>query len=293
MVTDRKITVSNGKTSLELTSPPYYVKNIDGFDSLDVKIVTSQGFGQEGSSLVNAYTEERSLLIEGQMRAASTKEMQMLRDSLLGIFLPKKELVITHFYGGITRRITAYVEKTPVFSFGNVGTIQAYKVELIAADPFWYADNAAFVEMANTVGNFHFPLMIPPKRGVIFGLKSNSMITSLVNRSSVKLPLEIVLTAKGRVLNPYILNVDTRECMKLNCTMQDGQIITVETGEDKTVTSRMGNTVEDYIGYVDIAGENCTFLELDTGDNIVRYGADDGEEYLTVKFTYYDKYPGV
>lgn len=293
MVTDRKITVSNGRKIIELTAPPYYVKKINGFDMLDVNIVTSQGFGQEGTSYVNAYTYERSLLIEGQIRASSTREMQVLRDSLSGIFLPKTELVITHFYGGVTRRIKVYVEKTPAFSFSNIGTIQFYNVEMTAPDPFWYADNYCLVEMANTAGNFHFPLTIPKEKGVVFGVKSNSMIAQLANRSPVKLPLKIIFTSKGNVSNPYILNVNTRECIKLNCNMQDGQTIIIETGEDKTVTSRIGNTVEDYIGYVDIAGESCTFLELDVGDNVMRYGADDGEEYLAVKFTYYDKYMGV
>ena len=50
MVTDRVITVSNKRESITLTNPPFYVENISGFDSLDVRIVTSQGFGQDGSS---------------------------------------------------------------------------------------------------------------------------------------------------------------------------------------------------------------------------------------------------
>ena len=75
--------------------------------------------------------------------------------------------------------------------------------------------------------------------------------------------------------------------------MVNGQTITVETGEEKTITSRLNGVSTDYIGYVDLEGGNCDFLELAPGDNVLRYGAEEGEDYLAVKFVYATKYAGV
>ena len=293
MVTDRMVTVSNRRESLVLTDPPFYVENIYGFDSLDVRIVTSQGFGQDGSSLVNVYTEQRAMKIEGAISAAATGQMQALRSAILNLFMPKEKLTIKHSYGGITRTITADAEKTPAFKFTKVSRIQTYAVNMTATDPFWYEDGNSLVEMASTKGAFRFVLAIPVRRGVIFGRKSTSKIASLPNRSAVKLGMTITFTAKGEVVNPYVLNVYTRECMRLNCVMRAGQTVTITTGQDKTADSRINGVSEDYIGYVDIAGGNGIFLELDVGDNLLRYGADGGEEYLAVKFVYANKYIGV
>lgn len=293
MVTDRIVTVSNKRASLILTNPPFYVENITGFDSLDVRIVTSQGFNQDGSSLVNVYTEQRPMRIEGAVFAATTAQMQAMRSTILDLFLPKEELTVKHSYGGFTRTITAYTEKTPAFKFTKVSKLQTYTVNLVATDPFWYEDGNSLVEMASTKGMFRFALAIPVRRGVIFGKKSTSKIASLPNKSAVKLGMAITFTAKGEVVNPYVLNVYTRECVRLNCTMKEGQTVTITTGQEKTASSRINGVSEDYIGYLDIAGGNGIFLELDVGDNLLRYGADAGEEYLAVKFVYSNKYVGV
>ena len=113
MVTDRKIIVSNERTSVDLTLLPYTVQKITGFDRLEVQNVTSQGFDQDGASLLNSYVLPRDMEILGQMKAQTTYQMQMLRDKLSAVFIPKKEVTVTHYYGGINRIITARVEKTP------------------------------------------------------------------------------------------------------------------------------------------------------------------------------------
>lgn len=293
MVTDRKIVVSREGVSIVLTDTPFSVEEIKGFDSIEVKVVTTQGFDQDGSTPVNIYTDDRPLEIMGQIYAESTWKMQELRDQLFNLFLPKAEMEIWHSYGGVKRKIKAYAEKTPQISLMKVSKLQEYKVKLKATDPYWREDKNSLVEMAGTKGKFHFSLVIPKKRGVIFGVKSTSKMASVPNRSAVKTGMMITFTARGSVVNPYVINIYTRECFQLNCAMEDGQSIIVETGDEKTVTSRLSGITEDYIGYIDIAGGNYTFLELAPGDNVFRYGAESGEDYLAVKFVYATKYTGV
>lgn len=293
MVTDRRITISRTGETLILTEDPFFVEEIKGFDSLDVNVVTTQGFDQDGSTPVNIYTDDRPMEIKGQIYAGSSWKMQELRDKMLNIFLPKAVLEIRHSYGGVTRTIKAYAETTPAFTLTKVSKIQEYRVKLKATDPYWRGDRDSMVEMAGTKGRFHFPLVIPKGKGVIFGVKSKAKIASVPNRSAIKTGMTITFTAKGNVTKPYVINIYTRECIQINCAMVNGQTITIETGEEKTITSRLNGISTDYIGYVDLEGGKCDFLELNPGDNVLRYGAEEGEDYLAVKFVYATKYAGV
>lgn len=293
MVTDRVIIVSNGQTSVELTAAPFYVKDIKGFDRMKIQNVTTQGYDQDGAVLVNSYVLPREIEIRGQIRAGSTKQMQELRDQMEKIFIPRKDLLITHYYGGKTRIIRVRVEETPVFGFEAVSAVQSYSIQALATDPYWTDAKEILVEMANTVGRFHFPLRIPVRKGVIFGLHQTSMIVNVYNASAVKVGMRYVFVANGMVKNPMLFNIKTRQFMKLNCTMEAGEAITVQTGQKKTITRNRNGLEDDYIGKIDLAGGGRTFLELDPGDNLLRYGADEGEKMLQVKIYHINQYIGV
>lgn len=293
MVTDRKIVVSNGDTSVELTAQPYTVQKIKGFDRLNVKNVTSQGFDQDGASLINSYVLARDMEISGQIKAVSTYLMQTCRDKLFDVFIPKKEVTVTHYYGGKNRVIRARVEKTPKFDFTNVTSVQNYEVNMTAMEPYWRDEKETLIPIADVKGSFHFPLTIKKNKGICFGIKSSSLIVDIYNKSSVKVGMRIMFIAQGAVTNPQLFDINTRKFIRLLCKMEAGERITIETGQDKSVIRRKNGISEDYIGKVDIEGGGDEFLELAPGDNLLRYGAEDGEKMLEVRIYYYHKYPGV
>ena len=294
MVTDRRIIAANGSTSLELTRVPYYVTRTEGFDRLDVQIVTSQGFDQDGATELNSYVLPRDMVIHGQINAETTSQMQDLHDRLLNLFLPKRQITITHYYGGRNRMIKARVEKTPQFSFTQVSSVQDYKVYMKATgDPYWTDQSETLVQIANLTGGFHFPFAIHKDRGMTFGIKSPSLIVDVYNKSAIKVGMRFSFISNGTVENPQLFNVNTREFLKLKCSMRAGEIITVQTGTDKSVTRNSRGVTEDYIGKIDIPSGGNKFLELDPGDNLFRYAADAGEDMLEVRIYFCNKYQGV
>lgn len=293
MVTDRKIIVSNGNTSVELTAMPYTVQKTEGFDRVEVKNVTSQGFDQDGASLINSYVMPRDMGITGQIKADTTHLMQRCRDKLFDLFIPDKEVVITHYYGGVNRVITAIVEKTPRFEFTNVSTVQNYEISIKAMYPFWRDEKETLIPIADVRGSFHFPLVIPKNKGVCFGIRSSSLIVNIHNGSSIRIGMRIEFIARGAVANPMLFDIGTRKFIKLLCSMEAGEKITVETGTDRSITRRKNGISEDYIGKIDLAGGGDEFLELAPGNNVLRYGAEEGETLLEVRIYYQNKYQGV
>lgn len=292
-MTERRIIIANERITLELTALPFTVDEIKGFDRLNVQIVTSQGFDQDGATLINDYVMPRSMEISGQFFGETAEQIQKQRDTLLNLFIPKTNITINHYYGGRNRLITARVENTPEFGFTAVSRINSYNVELLAAEPYWRDVSETLVRMANIVGEFHFPLRIPVNKGVHFGVKSSSLIVNVYNKSSIRTGMKIVFIANGEVSNPQLFNVKTREYIKILCNMEAGEKITVHTGEDKNVVRIKNGVTENYIGRIDLAGGGNTFLELNPGDNLFRYAADTGQDMLELKVYYCNKYLGV
>ena len=105
--------------------------------------------------------------------------------------------------------------------------------------------------------------------------------------------MQITFIAGGVVKNPQLFDVNKRTFIKLLCTMGAGEKIVIQTGQDNTVTKVKNGVSEDYIGKIDLAGGGDTFLELNPGDNLFRYAADAGENYLETRIQFYNRYPGV
>lgn len=293
MVTDRKIIVLNEGISCEITKKPYYVNRISGFDRIKVKNVIGQGHIQDGGIITNSIINVRDMSIKGQIFADTTYSMQNLRNNLLRVFRPKTDIKVIHTYGGITRMIIARVESTPKFKYEDVSSVQEWEVDLEAPDPFWQDEVESVVYIANTKRQFKFPLMIPQNRGVAFGIRNQATITVIRNDSCMDISTKITFKALGNVENPQIFNINTRESLKLICTMKAGDKITVQTGRKKTIMCEANGEITNYIGCIDLAGGNSTFPLLHPGDNVFRLMAQKGEKLLEGRIYYRNKYLGV
>lgn len=292
MVTDRRIEAYNGRQTVLLTRAPFYVTAIKGFDRLTVQNVTVQGSGQDGASVVSSYVVPRDMEISGQIRADTPQGMQGLRNQLLELFLPNRDILITHSYGGSVRTVTVRVERSPAFRFTSVSSIQEYDVALTAASPYWTDRDETEVDIAETAGRFCFPLAIP-EDGAVFGVKSSSAMAMIYNASPIKVGMRYMFVANGKVVNPQLFNVKTRKYMRLLCEMEAGESISVQSGNARTIMREYRGMREDYIGRIDLAGGGATFLELEPGDNLFRHIADEGEDMLEVRMSYRNVYPGV
>ena len=288
MKTDRVIKITDGKDRLTLTDMPYTVQNTSGFDTIDVKHITSQGFRQDGVTLLGSSVSTRNLTIRGQIYAETTQEMERLRLQLLNMFRPKADITITQIFGGYKKSIIARASKTPSIELTDVTCIQNYSVDLTAHMPYWL-DPATVVKIADTIGGFHFPVQTPTH----FGVKMSSPIAILKNESPDPVGMEIKFIAHGIVDTPKLLNIYTQEYIQINAQMEQNEIITVTTGEKKTVTRYLNGEKTNYLNKIDLAGGGYTFLMLSPGDNVMRASAADGESMLETQMSFNNRFPGM
>lgn len=100
--------------------------------------------------------------------------------------------------------------------------------------------------------------------------------------------IRIEFRAIGAVTNPVLLNVDTREFIKLNISLVAGDVLTVSTGYgEKAVKLNRGGTITDAFRYLDV---DSSYLQIAVGDNLFRYSADANAENLEVSIYHNNLY---
>lgn len=89
----------------------------------------------------------------------------------------------------------------------------------------------------------------------------------------------------------YLLNLNTREQIKINKTLSKGEVIRVNTNYGKkTVFGTVDGEETNYFSFLDL---DSTFIQLEVGGNEFRWGADSNESNLEVNIIFSPKYLGV
>lgn len=183
--------------------------------------------------------------------------------------------------------LMANLEGAPSFPVGFDNNNKAWQKGLLqftCSDVNIYNASSTVVEIATWVGAFEFPLEIP-EEGIEMGYRSKSLIANAYNDGDNDTGMIIKFRASATVLNPSLINVNTYQLLKLNFEMQGGDVIEVSTyiGK-KTVTLIRNNVRSNIFNSVDYLVSD--FLQLEPGDNLFRYDADDGIDNLEVWMEY-------
>lgn len=288
----RKITYKNTVTQEEITfdSTPFIYSSITGVDGLNNTLYKTNGSCQDGSTIVGQRLEDRDMALSIMVESHSEAEIQNNRIKLLQLFNPKHTGILTHERGGIIRTIEVKVVVAPRFTMNGVYS-ENMVVILEAADPYWTDEESTSTAIAYWQGGFEFILEIPEDKGIEFGTRNEELIMDIENKGDVATGVIIEFKALGTVVNPSLLNVITREFVKINRTMKAGEIITVDTRfNKKSVKSYYQGETENIFNYIDI---DSTFFWLEVGSNFLKYNADANIDNLEVEIKFNNNYVGV
>lgn len=283
------LTNSNGEVVEFSQESPYFATEVGGISDITSALYTSESMYQHGESLIGVKISSRDIDISGLINKVDKNESLVYRRKLARVLNPELDAILVYSYGDFSKSIRVRSKNAPIFKDKNNRV--EFDVNLHACDPFWRDTSELAQDIASWMALFHFPLEIPVDEGIMFGQRQPSLIVDVFNEGDVSTGMRIVFRASGTVVNPSLLNIDTREEMKLNVRMNAGDEITINTEYgSKAVTCLRNDEVLNYFRFIDV---DSTFMQLAIGDNLFKYDAEEGNELLECTIYYSNKYLGV
>ncbi len=201
--------------------------------------------------------------------------------------------------GGQEFYLYANAEMAPVYNNGfehdNKRWLKGL-LQFIATDPFIYEKDDYFAEIGLWNPGLEFALDIP-EGGIELGYRTPSTMINVENTGQEATGMIIRFKATATVKNPSLINVNTYESLKLNTTrlpgdaMLPGDEIFINTNRGKRSIILSRNNVQTNV--FNILELSSTFLQIDAGDNLFRYEAEENIDFLEVSFNYRARRIGV
>lgn len=278
--------ISGNKTLEVGKGKPFRLLNIEGIESGEYEIYTTDNVMGDGITVTNRRIKYRSIMLEVEY-TGNNQELE--RPKLANFFnLYNNGKLIINYQG--TERLINYIVESYKVKSKNLYEPLKFLVALICPNPYWQDTVETKEEIAIWRPAFEFPLELL-EEGIEMGYREPSLIVNIYNEGDVACGMKIQFKALATVVNPSLFNINTREYFKINKTMSAGEIITVTTGfGDKKVYLDSNGVVTNAFNYIDL---NSTFLQLEVGDNLFRYDAEEGIDNLEVSIYYTPQYLGV
>ena len=275
--------VNKFNNSITFDSKPSTLRlyGVDGKDGLKNQISTTKTTYVDGVNVSSATVNERSLSIIGKIFSKDKSEVERIKRDLIKAFTIKGEGVLYYMETEDSKEycIDCIVSNAPIFSQNDYG-ITNFIIDLVAPMPFWRDKLESKTEVAQIKGSFHFPLNLP----TMMGYKQPGLIVNCNNVGDVNVGMRIEFIAKSQLTNPSLFDVNTREFIKINKVMVAGEKIVINTNAGKkSITSVLNNVETKILHFIDFSS---SFLQLQKGDNLLRYDAEEGLQFLTCNIYY-------
>ncbi|MSA02905.1 phage tail family protein [Lactonifactor sp. BIOML-A3] len=261
----------------------YDVISIDGLNPPTATINASESAAFDGSLFNGSRLGVRSLVITIRINP----DIELNRINLYR-YIRSKEYIKVYYKNG-TRDvfIEGYVETFECDLFSDKEQAQ---ISILCPRPYFRAMQTVITDFFNVIKMFHFPFAIEAA-GIPFSELEGNLFKSIVNEGDVACGVRIELRATGEVVTPKIYNVDTRGYFIVNITMKAGDVITINTVRgEKYIEFTAGGVTTNIINKVQRGSE---WFQLEPGDNVFTYEAEQYINNLSCTFILTDMYQGV
>lgn len=276
-----------GDTITFTYKPPFLLSICDGFhETVGTVNSVSSAYGV-GTTWNGTSIGQRDLTIKGTI----TDNIQENRLLLYDMFPLNSEGTLYYYEGDIERKITCLVEKVSIPE--KKGFTRDFSISLVCPNPRFSALAATILSMATWTPAFKFKLVIPKNKGIKFGTKNTTSMGTTENTTEIDYGMTIKFKANDTVKNPYLFNVTTRDIIQIEKTMSAGDQIIITTHIDnKNVIYKNAVTgEEENINYLIMYGSK--YLQVPSGTNTFRSGADSGEDNLETTIEFLPEYEAV
>ena len=254
----------NGETAFDM----------DLGNGISIDVGTSQGFSQVGETVESMTVGGRTITVHGAVFGNVQSRKKMMR-KVFAPFVWGKLIFDGNYY------IRVCVKDTPTFS--PVRDDGRFTMLLYAPFPFFYSVDDAHYNIGGTLPMFSFPVnyATPHK----FGERGVEKYTNVYNSGDIAVPFAVYMETFGTSVKPSIVNLDTQEYLKLNGTLNVGDVANIYRDSNNILRAELTSNgeVTDILSWVD---DGSTLFQLNPGDNIIAFDDDGGGNSLTVKFTF-------
>lgn len=264
---------------------PFGILNLEGIESVSKNIFTTSLALSDGEIYQGQKKEPRNISLE--IEALTNIHNEELRNFFIKFLNSNKRKKIVVTMNNNTRKIYGYVQE---WSFSNQFIYEPIRVSIniLCPNPLFLNMSDFGQNIASINNKFSFPLAFPKNKGVIMGVKRFSRKLNIENNGDYTTGIVIVFKAvRGIVTNPEIKKITTNEGIKINDTMQKGDIIRIETNTGKKTVTKNDINISNKLT------KNSTYFQVTKGRNIIEYNAEEGYTNLDVYIYYTPTYGGV
>ena len=219
--------------SIELNREgPLFLASVQGFDGLEADIVSSKNAYQDGISISKTILKDRILTLNCYLEIDTEQQRCILKRKLYNAFNPKFKGHMKIYTDAEQLRGASNLRviQAPLFddNYETTNELVSFQIQLAMPLPYFEDINENRADFGNDIGNFFFDLELE-EEGRELSVKNNSIVANIENLGDAETPLKVVFKAKSTVKNPSIYNVYSKEYIKINRTMSEGEEITVTT----------------------------------------------------------------
>lgn len=279
--------ISNNKVLDIRENTSYKLIEIEGIENSEFELNSVSNAQYDGSIVVGKRLKNRAICIKADYRG-DNKEIE--RKKLISFFNPKNSGTLMVTYGDVERSIEYEIENFNC-KLTNINDDLTFTVDLFCPNPYLRNIIESKINIALWRRAFHFPLVIPQDIGIVMGIREPSLIVNVENTGDVECGVIIEFKALGTLNKPSLLNINTGDYIKINKSIVAGEVIRINTNiGNKRVTSTLNGVETNILNYIDL---DSTFLQLEVGDNLFRYDAEENLSNLEVSIYYNPYYLGV
>lgn len=264
---------------------PFTIYEFSGLNPPKATINTNETALIDGATYNSAKVQMRSMNIafsvESDAEANRLKIYKVIRSKMpIRVYYKSDRLDIC---------IDGYVEE---LNFSYWAMKNTCTVAILCPFPYFRGAQQIINELSAIIPRFHFPFASTSQGELVFGEVDILTSVEVFNNGNVEAGLVFELYAKATVVNPKIIDYQTGEFIKLDFEMEEGDLITISTGQgSKKITLLRDGTYTNIFNSFDVSS---TWLQLHLNGSVFVYEAETGSVInLLVTIKHYDLFEGV
>jgi len=154
-----------------------------------------------------------------------------------------------------------------------------FMFSIFCADPMFKKITQTVTVLSGDFGGFFFPLSVP-ESGYRFGVRKNYLKLDVKNEGNSEIGGKIIITAKGAINHPTILNESNGESFTINKDLVEGEQVIVNTidGAGRGIIGILNGVTYSYLQYWLFNSNN--WIKFKPGISVISYSCTNHEENL-------------